>query len=322
MKKIRLFFSLLAVFGIVTVSTILFSDDIHRAFGANKIYLNDTSFALEVDHYKTLRIKGTSSKATWKSSTSWVASVSSGGRVTAKAPGTTTITAYVDGRKLTSKVTVLYLHKKDVTLKPGDTSTLKVTGTNSTVTWESSDNKIASVSEKGVVTAKAPGTATITANVLGKQLVSKITVMDLDVKDVVLVHGFKIGCVKTLKLNNVKGKVTWSSSNNSVATVTDIGRIYAEGPGTAVITAKVNGIEFTCQVKVLEMSENSYTLKKGETLKLDVLGTNSEIEWASYKKSVATVTDNGTVTAKSEGKATIVGFADGIKVRCFLTVVE
>ena len=322
MKKIRLLFSFILIFSVATFGAILFTKDIHNAQGANIIYLNDKSLTLEVDHYKTLRIKGTTSSATWRSSSSWVASVSSSGKVFAKAPGTSTITASVDGRKLTCKVTVLFLNKKTLTLIPDQTSTLTVTGTNSEIIWNSSNNSVATVSNSGQITAVAPGAATITASVDGIELSSKITVIDINLKNVVLVHGFRIGFIKTLKINGTSSNITWTSNNKSVATVSSSGKVTAQGPGTATITASVDGKAFTSQVKVLEMSVNAFTLKKGETKTLDVLGTNNDITWASYKKSVATVSNDGTVTAQSTGEATIVGYVDGRIVRSRVTVTE
>ncbi|HWT75870.1 MAG TPA: Ig-like domain-containing protein [Mobilitalea sp.] len=63
-----------------------------------------------------------------------------------------------------------------LTMDEGKTYTLKLTGTNKTVTWSSSNKKVASVSNKGKVTAINSGNATITAKVSGKSYKCKITV--------------------------------------------------------------------------------------------------------------------------------------------------
>ncbi len=68
------------------------------------------------------------------------------------------------------------LNKTSITMYTGKTSTLKVSGTSKKVTWYTSNKKVATVSSKGVVSAKSPGQATITAKVSNKNLKCKVTV--------------------------------------------------------------------------------------------------------------------------------------------------
>jgi chitinase len=321
MKKMKLIFSFILIFSIATISISLFTKDIETAQAASTIQLKDKSLVLEVDHYKTLRFNGTTKKASWYSSNSRVASVSSNGKVFANHTGTATITASVGGKKLTCKVKVIYV-KKAVTMTPGKTSTLTVAGTNSKITWASSNESIATVSKSGKVTAKAPGTATITAYVDGKELTSKITVLALNYDSAVLELNGTSGFIRKLKINDTTSKITWSSSNKSVATVSSIGTVTAKGTGDATITASVDGIKLTCKVKVLKITTKAFTLKVGETKKLKIYGTTSEITWYSNKMTDAIVSDNGVVTAKAVGGATITGYVDGRKVNARVTVVE
>lgn len=146
---------------------------------AATVKLNYKSITLEVGKSKTLSVSGTKSKVTWYTSKKSVATVSSKGKVTAKAPGTATIYAKVAGKRLSSRVTVktpIKLSYNSITLNKGSTKTLKVTGTSSKVTWTSSKTSVAAVNSSGKVTAKATGTATIYASVAGKKLSSKVTV--------------------------------------------------------------------------------------------------------------------------------------------------
>jgi chitinase len=147
-----------------------------KALGAT-IRISSQNFTLTVNHYKTLRITGTNQKVTWSSGNKKVATVSSKGRVTAIAPGTTTIYASVSGRKLNCKVTVIQLSKSSTVLEEGTAKNLKVLGTSRAVTWTSSNKSIATVSYTGKVTGKAPGTATIYASVSGKKLACTIKVL-------------------------------------------------------------------------------------------------------------------------------------------------
>lgn len=330
MKKMKLFFSFLLIFSIATISTILLTKDIETAQAAGSIQLKDNSIVLEVDHYKTLRITGTTKKAYWSSSNSRVASVSSNGKVFANHTGTATITASVGGKKLTSKVKVIYV-KKAVTLTPGKTSTLTVTGTTSKVTWDSSDETIATVSNAGKVTAKAPGIATITASVDGKELTSKISVIAITkaagfdnspYNSAVLELNGTSGYIRKLKVIGTTSKITWTSNNRSVATVSSIGTVTAKGTGDATITTTVDGVKLTCKVKVLKISSKAFTLKVGETKKLKIYGTTSKITWLSNKETDAIVSDNGVVTAKAVGGATITGYVDGRNVTARVTIME
>ncbi|MDF2943676.1 MAG: hypothetical protein K0S01_2534 [Herbinix sp.] len=322
MKKIKLFFSFILIFSIATISPILFTKDITTAQAASSIYINDKSFTLDIDHYKTIRIKGTTKKATWKSSNSKVASVSSGGKVVAKTPGTTTITANVSGQKITCKVTVIGISKKYLTTTPGKTISLTIVGTKSKGKWSSSNESIVSVDSKGKITTKAPGNATITAYVDGKEITSKVTVVGINYNAYTLELGGWTGYVKTLAISNPTSKITWSSSNKSIATVTSSGKVTAKGTGTATITASVSGLKLTSKITVLKMSTKEFTLKKSNTKKLKINGTTSKITWSSNKNSVATVSSDGTVTPKAAGKAIIIGYVNGIEVTSTVTVVD
>ena len=127
---------------------------------------------------------------TWTSDDPGIAKVENG-TVTAVAPGQTTITATTsDGNRtatctvtVTRAVTAITLEPTEVPLFAGDSTTLKATvapedATNKTLNWTSSDDKIATVDQTGKVTAKAPGTATITAATDGSGVTAtcKVTV--------------------------------------------------------------------------------------------------------------------------------------------------
>ena len=201
---------------------------------------------MTVNSTKTLTVLNTKSKVTWSSSNKSVATVSSGGKVTAKSPGTATIYATVGGIKLSSKITVIKISSSSATLSVGSTKTLSVSGTKNKVTWSSSNKSIATVSSSGKVTAKAPGTATIYAAVGGKKLSSKITVIKISSSSATL----SVGSTKTLSVSGTKNKVTWSSSNKSIATVSSSGKVTAKAPGTATIYAAVDGVKLSSKITV------------------------------------------------------------------------
>ncbi len=318
MKKLRFIVSFLLILSMVTTGTLLYTKE--KAYAAGTITISDKTLTLEVDHYKTLRIKGTSNYVSWHSGNNNVASVTKSGKVYANHTGTTTITATVNGKKLTCRLNVIYL-KKEVTLDKGSSYTLPLAGTKGEASWSSNDESVVTVSDKGKVKAIAPGTATITVQVDGKTLQSYITVINgINEKNVVLELGGWTDYVKTLKFSPNMGKVKWTSSNSRIASVTSTGKVYAKEPGSVTITATVNGYKSTSKVKVLKLSSKKLTLNLKDKKQLKVYGTNSKIRWYSNKNSVATVSSNGTITPIKPGKATIIADVDGAELETEVTI--
>lgn len=67
--------------------------------------------------------------------------------------------------------------------------------------------------------------------------------------------------ISQLKVKNTKKKVTWYSSNKSVATVSKTGKVTGQKKGTAVITAKVGSKKYRCKVKVSKQYSKTYIKK-------------------------------------------------------------
>ena len=316
MRKIKYLLSILLIIGFASFSSFLFTKDIAQAAASS----GSQPLTLEVDHYKTLRISG-ASNISWRSSNSAVASVSGTGKVTGRTYGKATITASYSGRKQTYQVNVIYVRTEAI-LSSGKSTTLTVYGAKGTPVYSTADEEIATVSEQGKVTAKAPGTTTITTMVDGIVMDTRIVVMDLNTTNAVLELGGWSGSVKTLSVSNATGKIAWSSSNPLVATVSGTGKVTAKGYGSAIVTATVSGKKLTCKVTVLKISKKEFTLKLGETKKLKIYGTDNKVQWTSSKNSVAKVSANGTVSTVSTGKATITGYVDGRKISAVVTVTK
>ena len=130
---------------------------------------------------------------TWSSSNTAVASISNTGLVTGLTSGNTTITASAYNGKYTTtcelkvKDLTFKLSSSSVSMKPGDTHQLSTTvtpstGNNYAVTWSSSNNTIATVSQTGLVTTHFVGNAVISASILnGKYTATcNVTVKELD----------------------------------------------------------------------------------------------------------------------------------------------
>lgn len=145
---------------------------------ASKVKLNKKKATLIKGQTLKLKLSGTKSKVKWSSSKSSIASVNSSGKVTAKKKGSATITAKVEKKTYTCKITVQSpsISAKSISLKVGESTKLKLNGTDQKVKWSSSKKSIASVNSSGKITAKKAGTATITATVLNKKYSCKVTV--------------------------------------------------------------------------------------------------------------------------------------------------
>lgn len=156
----------------------------------------------------------------------------------------------------TVEAATIKINKKSTVLIKGQQATLKITGTSKKVKWTTSNNSVAVVSSKGVVTAKKKGTATIKAKVGSKNYNCKVTVETPSLSKTALT--INTGSKSTIKLHGTSRNITWSSSNTSVATVSK-GTITAKKAGSTNIIAKVLGKKYVCKVTVKKASPKAGT---------------------------------------------------------------
>ena len=154
----------------------------------------------------------------------------------------------------------------------GTTMTLVPTfspeGSTGTVTWSSSDEAVATVDGQGMVTAVAPGTASITATLEngqsaqctvnctwdpeaaadGEEAPAEQTTVGLSANDITLDSA---GDSQQLTVNGAEGEVTWASEDAAVATVDDQGNVTAVAPGRTTVTATVGDQTFNCAVRCI-----------------------------------------------------------------------
>lgn len=261
--------------------------------------------------------------------------------------GTAVITARVNGRTASCKVTVLEstislnVDKMQLSTK-GAGSSIKlvptIVGLKKAVTWTSSNPQVATVKGGKVTGKKAsdePVTVTATAN--GVETTCTVTVVNEQIsisEEKVLLYvtknasGETTGETKELKTNAAKtDNITWTSDNVDVVTVegqikgkTQVAKITAVGEGTAVITATCNDKTDTCVVEVKNPStsikEKVVHLKtKGAankyTLDYQVIGRNNKVTWKSSDTKVVSVS-KGKLTGKKAGTATVTMTANGV----------
>ena len=293
----------------------------------------------------------------WESSDEAVATVV-GGLVTAVSKGTAIITATAGDISATCEVKVkdvpivevesVALNKSSLDLDEGQTFTLEATispsnATDQNVKWTSSNDAVATV-VGGLVTAVSAGEATITAEVGGKSASCTVNVkaVRIEVESVTLNkssldldEGQTFTLEATISPSNATDKdVEWKSSNNGVATVVG-GLVTAVSAGEATITAEVGGKSASCTVTVtakrievisVTLNKTELELKVDETFKLIATinpsnATDNEIIWTSSDKNIASVGDDGTVTAKAVGTVKITATVGGKSAECVVGVI-
>ncbi|MCI2107603.1 MAG: Ig-like domain-containing protein [Bacteroidales bacterium] len=257
----------------------------------------------------------------------------------------------------TIKVTGVTLDRQTIDMTEGETTALTATvapsnATDKSVTWSSSSTAVATVDSNGKVTAVKAGEATITVTTKdgGKSATCKVTVkaatvavtgVELDPAELSLVEGTSASIKATVTPENATDKdVSWTSSSADVAAVDGNGKVTVvkAGEATVTVTTKDGGKSATCKVTVtakpvpvtgVKLDKTELTLKKGESVALKATiepgkATNKKVSWSSNNASVATVDDEGKVTAVSGGNAAIIVTTEdgGHTATCSVTVLK
>lgn len=171
------------------------------------------------------------------------------------------------------------LNKTSTTLTYGSTEILKVLNNSAKVTWSSSKKTVATVSAKGVVTAKGIGTATITAKVGSKQYTCKVTVKDVNTKASVK---FKTTDSGYFISGTSSAKITVTpKSNCAKATVTIVNasgtKVYSK---TYTSLKKGKSVSFTWNGK---NSKGTYVAAGSYRVKVTIGTKNSYSSYLSVK---------------------------------------
>ena len=158
------------------------------------------------------------------------------------------------GTPVTMQAATTKFTAKKVVMVKGESKTLKVVG-GKAKNWTSSKKSVATVNSKGKVTAKKKGTTTIKCKVSKKTLKCTVKVEEPALSKKSLTLG--AGEAYRLTVSGTTLKVSWSSSNSSVATVSSTGLVRAKNVQVAsnvTIKAVINKKVLNCQVTVKPMA--------------------------------------------------------------------
>lgn len=212
--------------------------------------------------------------------------------------------------------------------KPG---TVKVTNVNKNGTF-----KLTAGKKKGsaVVTVTLASKKTASFKVTVQKAAVKTTKITTTTKSLTLAKGAtykKLASSIAVTPVTSKEKVTYSSSNKKVATVSSKGVIKAKKAGTAKITVKSGKKKVVVTVKVTGVKTTKLsgvpagkTVSKGKSFKIKAIATpkntDEKITFKSSNKKVATVTSKGVVKGLKKGTATITVQSGSKKMTCKVTV--
>ena len=287
--------------------------------------------------------------AVWSSTDTSVASVSSKGVITAVGSGNCKIIASLGGKNYIINVSSSYVPSTGPAVTEVNLGTLELSNGSSSavislngvpagtiINWSSTDESVASVTQDGKVTAVNKGECQIIAVIDGIKYITivkssydptivKPTVVNLG--DMKLTNSSASG---TIKLSGVPegAEIIWSSTDENVASVDQSGKVTAVGSGNCQIIALINGIKYTMNVTSEyvpkaepEISTDSTVINGiGSSISLTIKNTDEKPQWISTDLNVATVDENGIVTAVGKGTVVIIANVGGKPYSITITV--
>ena len=294
---------------------------------ANTLYADIRSYGLS----ETLGLSEVD--VIWTSDAPSVVSVNDDGTIQALSPGTAVITASESRSGIADSCTVTVYNLTDIvlgtqaqSLGTGESFTLEAAVSSNDLAepfeYSSSDSSVAFVDKNGVITAMSPGETVITVSARG-YTPSECTISVLSAPTLITLDAQKakicIGETRTVSVVNESGeycsKYTFTSSDPEIISIDDSGKVTALASGTATVSVTAyNGVftsfEYTVtgEPKSVELDHSKLTVYSGFTETLspkDSTGSCMEFYYTSSDTSVATVDENGVITAHNRGQAVI-----------------
>ena len=301
-----------------------------------------------------------SGAVSWNSASPSVATISSSGTATSVASGSTLITASAGGKSGSTNLDVENATLSSIDIAPSGTTiavgtqlNLAAVGTfsgctscpfqeslttQSSTAWSSSNSSVASVgSTTGQVTGAAAGTANITASSSlpgGVSATVPVTVSSATLVSITVTPANTFlppgasrqysasGLFNDGTTQNISSQVTWSSSDNTVATISASGSATGQSPGKVNITAKFGSVTGNTSLLITASALSSISITPGNpnvAEKTDAQFTatgfffdgstqnlTNSVQWSSSNQQFATIgASSGVLAAKSPGQTTI-----------------
>jgi uncharacterized protein YjdB len=313
---------------------------------ASGVSLDVKDLELEVGQSYTIKptftpANSTEVQITWESTDTSIATVDGNGKVTGVSSGKAVIMAKPKaGGTVYCNVTVvqpatgIQLNYTEKTVVIGEKFKIKATvvpssaASDTEITWSSSNTKVATVSQKGNVTAKSGGTAIITAKTKDGKFTEFCIVHAVELVTKIKLNktSYKLGLNKTYTLkatietnSATNPKVKWTSNNPKVATVDSKGKVTGKSLGYATITATAQDgskVSASSEIRVVRLATSiklnktmvNTVVGRSFTLKATVKPSNAtykKAKWSSSDESIAIVDSDGVVTALKPGSVTI-----------------
>lgn len=248
----------------------------------------------------------------WASNNNAIATVTNGGVVTGVSQGTAIFTFTTTGGCVSDPITSIAIMPRPVVNITGP-STICIGGTttatpNTGGTWESMNPAIATIANNGTITGVSAGSVQFRFTSSAGCVSALTTFVVVEPKPITVLNGDSTICVgKTTNLSPTVGG-SWTSGNNSIATITNDGIVTGVGVGTVkfVFTQNPSGCKSDSSVVVTitngpPVTVFDTTLCIGDTTSLTPTSGGS---WASSNSAIASVTNTGIVTAISQGTVT------------------
>lgn len=292
-----------------------------------------------------LPLNATDKSVTWISSNTSVVTVDENGLLTAVGSGNAAVLVQSNDSGVTAMCNInVYQPVETVTMNYTEMSVRKGTvfwlyatagpenAVNKTILWSSSDTRIATVDDSGMVTTLSPGECVITATSqdtgvfasCSLTVTEPVTGITLNFSDIAIYAGDKFALIPTVSPIDADNKsVTYLSSDTEVATVDENGIVTGLKGGECVIlvTTVERGLVASCKVTVYEFV-TSVTINEKDVKYINNgaskaftasvtpnSATNRGVIWSSSNNNVFRVSQRGVVTAVGLGTATITATA-------------
>lgn len=194
------------------------------------------------------------------------------------------------------------------------------------VSWESSDTSVVKI-QNGMLVAVGYGTATVTATsfndkigkiqITVKEIVAEELTIENQVEQLYIGETQELSC--TITPEDVDNpEITWTSSDESIATVSKTGKLTAINSGIVQITATTSNdisaiFDLTVEEKVvesIEIQEDDMLLYLRDSVQLNAIispadATYKDVVWASSEESVLSISEDGVITALTCGEVTV-----------------